>query len=509
MKRTLFVIAATLLAATSLSAQTRDSHGIISQQPEGQLFAYTRSGGATYATIYFLGDERQEGIATQIVFSEDGTKAYIMNILSHAATATWVEGNIEGDKIEVPLGQMVYWFDDGNYGMQLARVKVNGGIEQYTVQTSGSVTFKIQEQQLVLEETSGDPSNNIFDGLGLVYTGEAANEWSYYLDYATVFTRKDVSAVVPPENLETEQYSMEYENSGHIVNVGMQGGNVFVQGVSQTRLPESWMQGKIQGSTIVFPLTYAGFYSSYLLFYSGANGEYRKGDDGYYNWFYDWTDGTTTYAYDPADGSFSTTQTIFASNSDTSGGQGEAYHAPRFRRYQEYAATPADPNVSYFQDMGRFSILMLNVPLQDTEGRFMDPSKVSYQLYIDDDEPYTLYTDEYTRLPEDIDEVPYLFTDENREAFSRSYIYEKAYAIYLFQKGFDRIGVQTIYRGGGEEHRSRISYYAITPDRVAEISEAASSEVHYDLAGRRVSASHKGLTITRKADGTVVKSLKR
>ena len=224
------------------------------------------------------------------------------------------------------------------------------------------------------------------------------------------------------------------------------------------------------------------------------------------------TDGTTTYAYDPADGSFSTTQTIFASNSDTSGGQGEAYHAPRFRRYQEYAATPADPNVSYFQDMGRFSILMLNVPLQDTEGRFMDPSKVSYQLYIDDDDPYTLYTDEYTRLPEDIDEVPYLFTDENREAFSRSYICEKAYAIYLFQKGFDRIGVQTIYRGGGEEHMSNICYWNFNePDHVDGIANVQDAKpvASYDMTGRQVEQVRKGFSITRMSDGRVVKTIRR
>ena len=101
------------------------NHGIISEEPEGDHRMYIRSGGATYATIYFRADP-QDGILGEVVFAPDGKKAYFKNIISHAATNTWVEGDIEGDKITVPLGQMVYWWDvDGqgqtNYGMMLAQ----------------------------------------------------------------------------------------------------------------------------------------------------------------------------------------------------------------------------------------------------------------------------------------------------------------------------------------------------------------------------------------------------
>lgn len=504
-----FLFIAALASATSALAQSRDNHGIITEQPAGELRAYLRTGGATYANIYFRKDETQDGIASEVVFSEDGSKAYFKNIISHAASATWVEGTVEGHTITVPLGQKVYWFDDGNYGMQLARVKVNGGIEQYTVETKGNITFEIVGDNLILQGTSGDPDNMVFDGLGLVYTDAYNGEWSYYLDYATVMTYKDVHPITPPEELETETYSMEYENSGHLVKVGFDGDEVYIQGVSQTRLPEAWMKGTIKGKKLTFPIAFAGFYSSYLLYFCGAEGEYTRGSDGYYDWFYNWTDGSTTYDYDAATRSFSTTQTIFASNSDSGIGLGETYHSPRFRPYTEQPGTPVDPNVAYFQEMGAFSIVMLNVPLQDTEGRFLDPTKVSYRIYVDDDEPFTFYTDEYKQLPTDMEEIPYLFTDETREAFSRSYIYEKAYALYLFQTGLDRIGVQTIYRGGGEEHRSNIGYYDLSGAKVESLTAKSSQAQHFDLTGRRVQAGHKGLTITRNADGRVVKQIRK
>ena len=506
-----FLLIAFVAASMATYAQTRDAHGIITEPPAGEMRAYVRTGGATYANMYFRNDEKQDDIASLVVFSEDGTKAYFMNIISHAATATWVEGDVDGHTITVPLGQVIYWFDDGNYGLKLARIKIDGSIDKYTVQSKGSVTFTIDGDDLTLEGTSGDPGNNIFDALGLVYTNAYEGEWSYYLDYNTVMHYKDVHAVEPPEGLETEVYSMEYENSGHLVNVGISGREVYVQGVSETRLPEAWMHGTINGRKLTFPLQYAGFYSSYLIYFSGADAEWSRDASGYWDWHYQWDGGTSTYEYDASARTFATEQTIFASNSDNSVGQGEIYHSPHFRPFTEVAATPADPAVTYYQNMGQFTIVMLNVPLLDTEGRFLNPAHVSYQIYFDDDEePFTFYPDEYKALPHEMTEIPYLFNDENRESFSRSYIYEKAYALYLFQQGFERIGVQTIYRGGGEEHRSAISYYNLSGDHITAAKDnAATAERHYDLTGRPVAKGHRGITITRTADGRVVKHLQR
>ena len=131
---TTFCAALMMMAATATTMNaadvTRDSHGIIREQPAGIHRLYMRSGGATYAPIYFQ-TVTQDGIATEMVFSEDGTKAYFKNIISHAATDTWVEGDVSDGKITVPLGQLVYWFD-GGYGMQLALVEVKGNINTYT-----------------------------------------------------------------------------------------------------------------------------------------------------------------------------------------------------------------------------------------------------------------------------------------------------------------------------------------------------------------------------------------
>lgn len=517
----IFCAALMMMAATAMTANaanvTRDAHGIIREQPSGIHRLYMRSGGATYAPTYFQ-TVTQDGIATEMVFSEDGTKAYFKNIISHAATDTWVEGDVADGKITVPLGQMVYWFDAG-YGLQLALVEVKGNLNTYTSKSRGSVTFTMQGDDLYLEGTSATPDETIFVGLGLTYTNAYNGEWSYYLDYETVLTYKNVAMVDVPKDLETSVYSMEYEQSGHLVNVGFRGNDVYVQGISENNIPQAWWKGTVGADgKLVFPLQFAQVYSTYLLYFCGADFQGETTAAGGTTWSYLWTDGSATFDFDREAGTFASQQAVFVNNADDHFERGEAFRAPYFRPFTEKAGTPANPSIyayiDYF-DMAGFSILMPTVPLLDTEGNFMNPSKVSWQIFIDDEEPFTLYPDEYRYLSEAIDEIPYLFTPEEQVTFSRSYIYEKAYGIYIFETGFRRIGVQTIYRGGGEEHRSNIAWHYFGGDGIQPVFSSKEWEEgemtngqNYDLSGRRVTANHHGLTITRLPDGRVVKRLR-
>lgn len=512
-----FFLLATLLATTFAFGQTRDQHGIISEPPAGEHRFYTRSGGATYASQYFRNDI-QDNMATEMVFSEDGTKVYIKNLVSHYAPDTWVEGAIDGHTITIALGQTYSWMDDLGYGTQLAWVKIKEDIQKpKSLSTKGNATLTIEGDKLVLQNSSGDADSFTYDGLGLVYTAPYANEWTYVVDYQTVFTYKKAMPVTPPEELETEVYSMEHDNSGHLVNVGFDGDEVYVQGVSETRIPNAWMKGTIKGKKITFPVQFASLYSTYLLYFNGVDGIYAKDETtGNWTWRYYWTDGSLTCDYDSKAQSFSTDQTLLVSNADNTVGQGEQIHAPLFRPFTEVPATPANPSILSHWDLNTFTMLALNVPLKDTEGRFLNPAKVAYRLYVDDDDPFLFYKDEYKQLPvEYIEEVPYLFSDDIYEAYNRSYIYEKASYLYLFQRDLDKLGIQTIYRGGGEERRSEIVYYyfngenGIATPKMGEHASQMANGKCFDLQGRPVGARHKGLTITRTADGRVVKHLNR
>jgi hypothetical protein len=61
------------------------------------------------------------------------------------------------------------------------------------------------------------------------------------------------------------------------------------------------------------------------------------------------------------------------------------------------------------------------------------------------------------------------------------------------------MGVQSVYTGGGSENASEIVWYQLTnTDTGIEktvVSGKVESEVYYDLQGRRVSPTHKGIVI--------------
>lgn len=91
--------------------------------------------------------------------------------------------------------------------------------------------------------------------------------------------------------------------------------------------------------------------------------------------------------------------------------------------------------------------------------------------------------------------------------------YAGMWQVYTFVTGIDRIGVQMIYKGGGEVRKSAITYISATEEDPSAVSNVAQTGkvagvTYTDLSGRRVSRPGKGLFIqtTRLADGTITTS---
>ena len=107
---------------------------------------------------------------------------------------------------------------------------------------------------------------------------------------------------------------------------------------------------------------------------------------------------------------------------------------------------------------------------------------------------------------ESMDEFPADYSD----GYDMAPLDENVHQVYYYFADFDSLGVQSIYRGGGEEHRSNIvwiSYGKATGVKtpVAGTASAVVAEEYYDVAGRRLERPAKGLVIkkVRYADGTV------
>lgn len=493
---------------------------IILGQPEGELRNYVRSGGCcdiVYGTA-FAHDLTQEGFV-RVVFAPDGKTVYIQNIISRAASGAWVRGTIEGDKLLIPYGQVIYWFDnpinadtkqpEAPYGLKLAEVTMKGAHNQYDVNTNGNVVFRIEEdgKRLVMEGCSVDLSKKNIRGLGLVYTDAYDGQWSHYMDYETVFTEVEEKATTVPDNAVIQRYSIAHGIYGHFVDVAFVDNDVYIRGISDEYVPTGWVKGSFDtDGRIHFPRQLVGSYQVYLFYFLGADIEKR--DDyygGQYSYKYNPENTEIVFEYDPETRSFwNNDRAIVVNNRRDSLDRFQRFPKPKFSPYVERAAKPAPPaimelNDTYWAKGASISTLAISVPVFDEDGNFLDPSKLAYSLYIDDDEPYLLYQDEYEGLPVDaIEEIPYLFTN-NKD------IFPKSLGMYIYQNGFERMGIKSIYYGGNDRRETAIYYAQPLSVGIEEVQNSEQGEMVngkwsndkylYDLSGRRIAKPTKGMYI--------------
>ena len=126
----------------------------------------------------------------------------------------------------------------------------------------------------------------------------------------------------------------------------------------------------------------------------------------------------------------------------------------------DVAATPADPEIlrinNYDSEVGYGSVAFV-IPTTDAEDNDLMEDKLYYVLYSEIDgeaEVITFTPDLYEKLTEDMTEVPFTFTDNWDFADKGSY--KLVFLNYNFNKMYDRVGVQSIYYGGGERNVSAI-----------------------------------------------------
>ncbi len=95
---------------------------IITEQPEGDVVVYSRSGEYMTASLYGYDATHQTG-QMKITYAPDGKTVYLLDPLAYGeGTGVWVQGELsdDGSTITVPLGQYVAFNEEYNYGLILA-----------------------------------------------------------------------------------------------------------------------------------------------------------------------------------------------------------------------------------------------------------------------------------------------------------------------------------------------------------------------------------------------------
>lgn len=242
---------------------------IVTERPAGNLVYYQRSSGLTYFTDGgSLRLQNQAGF-TEIVFSTDGTKAWIKNPVAsffpegENEECAYIVGTVgnNGSTITVDMGQEVYYDENAGAAIKIAMLKkdVNSGSTNYVIdRTAAQAVYAVNGNTVTLQGTSKDM---IF---GLVYADDSS--WTGFGDYETIYTVYDLpEEVTPPAGLTPKAYPvsaiehMNEEDSFYngSVNVVMDGNDVYIQGLDKF-IPWAWVKGERQGTKVTFPVQYIG-----------------------------------------------------------------------------------------------------------------------------------------------------------------------------------------------------------------------------------------------------------
>ena len=281
-------------------------------------------------------------------------------------------------------------------------------------------------------------------------------------------TAQDADVVTPPDNLQVEEYALqsqlyqwgEFTPISMPLMIGFDNNDVYLQGLCDY-LPFSWVKGTRNGNTITlatgqfFGLAAGNDDTYYPIFFSGVNPDEQTTEDV--------TLSDVVLTIDEQ-GNMSTNSLFLVTPSAEST---EAYITLAYNtivKVQDKAATPANPSIVEFMPYSAangYAGLSMDIPTIDINGEPLMTSKLYYKIYTDiekDIQPMLFPAEEHLYLDEDMTEIPYRFTDDYDFSYG-------GYAAYWYHdtKDFNRIGVQTIYRGGNEEHTSEIVWLDIKP----------------------------------------------
>lgn len=496
---------------------------MITEQPEGTLYKnmYRHATGYYMFWGYYLYYSDFDGYVADVVAADDGS-VYIKNPFSGYTTDSWLKGTkAEGDTIEFNLPQKIYEYsydDETKYEYYAYKMVVAQDGSTY-VQDSISQTVKfVMRNDSIIKV--GDELLGMTDSDG---------EWVGYGDDMIELSKIDATSIAPASTEGMRQCVLKYKDVGYssetgedpiltdndcpyLVNVVVDGSDVYIGGLDATA-PDLWAKGTLNGNTVTFKRdTYMGVDEYYgvhvFLMPAKAEWEYYSTSEIYYSN----TEITDEMTFDYDADSFT-----FTGNGDivVNAGNSRIYYISYLGEpvITAWTETAGKPNMAedeefydYYDDYG-YSLFAFDLNFYTTDGIYMNPEKLSYKIYLDDEE-FTFYTDEYTGLTEDMTEIPAQFTDNSDILYSNALHY-----IYLYSTGFSKIGVQVIYTGGGETNESEIAWYYLESDGIEDAATVSNGEVksviYTDLSGRRVTSPGRGIYIKsmKYADGSV-KSVK-
>lgn len=497
------------------------SQGVISVAPAGES-VYCSNQAVGYEQ-YAWGD----GVSTmddvarygQLVRTSAGD-VYYSNFIPAFPCFNFAKGVEKDGVITFDLPQCIYeGYDyDGAplylYAQMMNVIAVGTDVTAIVDSDVTSVSFTVADGKLTADIPAGQM-------LGLTY---ADGSWTNYGVTAMEITEMTgVEKVAAPEGATFESWQFIFSADGLVADEGifadvaLVGDELYVKNFLEG-MPEATFKVKIDGEKAVFESDqYMGGepYMGTNIFLTAGYGVLDEGD--IFPWLY--KRDSLTFSYDATTKTFkSETDYGLFGNIDI---RDEIYYYYLYS-YANPVVKPYDPDfvpaapkgpiyvgmMAYMPeyDMGQ---IYFYLPTIDVNDNMLDTSRLYYNFMVNGC-VYELYPDEYLGLTEEIEDIPWSFTDDMWEIYG-----EGVYRYFTYRiVDFDSIGIQQFYlTEDGERLYSDVMN--IYPDGTSDVTSGILDQLgdnasivgveYYDLQGRRISNPASGSIMIQRAimsDGT-------
>lgn len=346
------------------------------------------------------------------------------------------------------------------------------------------------------------------DQVTYILENASADEIGWYFQYDSELTiTPDGGTVTPPAGLETQDYMLTgaymgiYDDGQWFegdplmgsAKVGFDGDDIYVQGLC-SYLPTAWVKGHREGDSYVLDngqyfgtFVYGG--EAYPLYFMGCEPE---------------TNDVAQFVLTPdaETGALVSEQWYGICSDDVAVNWYDLLGSVVLTPIADAAAIPATPGILFYEyyDEDGFGYIMLDIPVMSEEGEPLLANKLGYQIfcdYGDGPEPYIFWAD-YYGFDQDETTIPYTFNDDENILMGGELV-----VLYEIGEDIQRIGVRSVYFGGGEVNESEISWLDLKSNTsVNNLTVDEAKEMnYYDLMGRRVDANRLTPGIYVRQDG--------
>lgn len=414
---------------------------VIYEAPEGVAVNYNTSGMAYLALGGFVGTIPVEDFITEIVYCEDGT-VYWKNSITMIVANTYIKGVDEGDRLVFELPQAVLLNpqepdEAGNPTLAYA--------QRMAYDSEQSFYYVNEENQTIVLQKNEDGSLvGDVDGNDIIGLTTPDNRWYGYGNYNIVLSpQSELEVVTPPNDLVTEEWMLISNYVGRKVELGFDGDELYLHYPvlpsfdDPSLLPDYWVKGTIKDGEITIPTQYIG--SSDLMmvsiYFTPADFDGEK----------------EITKYDKAVLKYDAEAKIMVSDVGFALLAGPGYlfgysDTPTIRWQPEDIAinlpNPVIVDAFNYDETIHYGVFAFDLPPMNKDGYCLNPDYISCCLYVNE-EPYIFDPEDYMKLEEPMEWVPFLYDD------GWDFHQDGEYHRYdLYFDGADTMGIQAKYDDG-------------------------------------------------------------